>query len=63
MNKHCSDYPDVECCGSCHSDAIYGEDEGMYPLHQMKLKSGDEAEVCCKVAEYLEKNGLGEGAK
>jgi hypothetical protein len=59
----CSDFPEAECCGSCHNEEDYvvqygGGSSGMgevyWPNHANATK---EAFVCCAVGEHLKERG------
>lgn len=53
--KCCADYQDEPdfpgCCGSCHSDEEYDEDE-------YNLWRSEEYHVCCTVLAWLEGKGI-----
>ena len=60
--KTCRDYTDVPpCCVSCHEDADEFWPE--YPLCEITDSTGEQAEVCCVVAEALRKRSKGGAAR
>lgn len=50
--KLCIDF-EVECCVICHEDYDQG-----YRLPKAQLKSGEVANVCCYIMEWLLDEGL-----
>jgi len=60
--KRCKDFEEIAkdatdfpgCCGSCHEDKY---DLG-YEMTYVELKDGSTAEVCCRMAGWLESKGL-----